>query len=230
MGGGGIVGVLMACACLALSAPLASCGGNGDDASRAAAAPAPLKRAHSGTANVLLLVDASKQMDDDHLAKARTALDDLVRAVPPGDRVGLASFSDHFQPVVPVMGARENRRPLRAAIRGLKAAGDSAPYDSTLQAYGVQRELAGGRTLNSVLVLAHGEDLASQSSFARVRRLLGSQGDGPRVRVFTVAYDTPSDSGLSEALAAFAKASHGEALTATKDDVGQVLRKAWGML
>jgi uncharacterized protein (DUF58 family) len=220
----------MACACLALSAPLQSCGGSDDDTSRAAAAPAPLTHAHSGTANVLLLVDASKQMDDDHLAKARTALDDLVRAVPPGDRVGLASFSDHFQPVVPVMGARENRRPLRAAIRGLKAAGDSAPYDSTLQAYGVQRELAGGRTLNSVLVLAHGEDLASQNSFARVRRLLGSQRDGPHVRVFTVAYDTPADSGLRQALAAFAKASHGKAFTATKDDVGQVLRRAWGEL
>ena len=226
MAGGGIVGVLMTCACVAL----ASCGGGRQDASSAATPPAPIKHVHKGNANVLVLADVSEDMDGDRLAKERAALDSLVRAVPSGDRLGLAVFADHFNPVVPVLAARQNRARLRSAIARFQAGGHSAAYDSILQAYGIQRELASSTRANTVLVMAHGEDLASQNSFDRVRRLLGSQRDGPRVRVFTVAYDTPTDSGLRQALAAFAKASHGEALTATKENVGQVLRRAWGRL
>jgi uncharacterized protein (DUF58 family) len=226
MAGGGIVGVLMACACVALG----SCGGADQDASSAATPPAPITHVHKGNANVLVLADLSEEMDGDRLAKECAALDSLVRAVPSGDRLGLAVFANHFNPVVPVLGARQNRARLRSAIARFQAGGQSAAYDSILQAYGIQRELASSTRANTVLVLAHGEDLASRNSFARIRRLLGSQRHGPRVRVFTVAYDTSPDSGLREALAAFAKASHGQALTATKENVGQVLRRAWRML
>jgi hypothetical protein len=224
MAGGGIVKVLMACACLALC----SCGGGDQEASSAATPPAPIEHPQSGSANVLVVADVSKEMDGDRLSKERAALDSLVRTVPASDRIGLATFSNTFAPVVPVLAARENRARLRAAIRGLKAGGDSAAFDSIVQAYGIQRELAGGARRNSVLVLVHGEDSASQSSPARVKRLLGSQKDGPRVRVFTVAYET--DAGLAKALAAFAKASKGEAFTATQANVGQMLRRAWSGL
>lgn len=230
MTGGGIVSVLVACACAVSATPLAGCGKHDGDGTRAAASPAPLKHVRRGTANVLVVVDTSSEMDGERLSKARAALDALARALPAGDRVGLARFSDGFEPLVPVLGVREDRAPLRRAIAALRAGGDSAVYDATLQAYGIQRELAGGRRLNTVMVLAHSEDSASKSSFARVRRLLGAQRDGPRLRVFTIAYDTDPDSGLREALAEFARASHGRALTATAANLGSVLRAAWKSL
>jgi uncharacterized protein (DUF58 family) len=228
--GGGIVRTLVACACVACAAPLSACGDDQGGGSPAAAAPVPLEHAHHGTANVLLVVDTSKEMDGDRLSKARAGLDSLVRALPAGDRVGLARFSEQFEPLVPVSEERQNRAPLRKAIASLQPGGDSAAYDSTLQSYGIQRELAGGRKLNTVMVLAAADDSASKSSFARVRRLLGAQTDGPRVRVFTIAYDTGPSSGLRQALAAFAKASRGKAFTATPGNVGEVLRKAWERL
>jgi len=227
MTGGGIVRALVACACMAFVPLVAACGSDQPNDSPASAAPAPLEHADGGTANVLLVVDTSKEMDGDRMARARDALDSLVRAVPAGDRVGLARFSEQLEPLVPVSDAKQNRTSLRKAIAGLQPGGDSAVYDATLQSYGIQRELAGGRRLNTVIVLANSEDSASKSSYARVRRLLGAQGDGPRVRVFTIAYDTSPGSGLREALAAFAKRSQGKAFTATQANVGQALRKAW---
>jgi hypothetical protein len=226
MTGGGFVAVVIASACLAL----ASCGKDDQREPRAAAAPAPLTHASSGSANVLVLLDLSTQMRGERLARLQSALDSLVRAVPDSDRVGLAVYSDHFNPAVPVLGMRENRKRLRSAISRVQAGGHATAYDSTLQAYGIQRELASSKRQNSVLVLAHSDDNASKSKAARVRRMLGSQRDGPRVRVLTVAYDTPRSARLRPALRAFAKVSRGEAFQATPHDVGAKLRAAWKSL
>jgi hypothetical protein len=226
MAGGGFVAVVIASACLAL----ASCGKDGRQEPRAAAAPTPLTHASGGSANVLVLVDLSGQMRGERLARVQAALDSLVRAVPGSDRVGLAVYSDHFNPAVPVLAMRENRKRLRSAISRLQAGGHSTAYDSTLQAYGIQRELASSRRQNSVLVLAHRDDDASKSKAARVRRMLASQRDGPRVRVLTVAYDTRRRSRLRRALRGFAKASRGKAFTASPRDVGAKLRAAWKSL
>jgi uncharacterized protein (DUF58 family) len=230
MKGWGLVRMAVVCACVASAAALGACGEDERSDSRAAAAPAPLEHSHRGAANVLIVVDASEGMDGERMGKARAGLDSLVRALPAGDSVGLARFSSHFEPLVPVLAVRENRRQLLAAVSALEPGGDSAVYSATLQAYGIQRELAGGRGANTVIVLAHSEDSASTVPYTRVRRLLGARSHGPGVRVFTVAYDTDRDSGLREALAEVARASNGKAYTATPDDLGSVLRRAWSSL
>ena len=230
MTGGAIGKLLVACACVACALPLSACGDDQGGDPPAAAQRAPVEHAHRGSANVLLVVDSSKEMDGTRLSRARAGLDSLVRSLPGGDRVGLARFSEQLEPVVPVSRAKRNRALLRTAIASLEPGGDSAVYDATLQSYGIQRELAGGRSLNTVLVLAAVEDSASKSSYARVRRLLGSQAGRSRVRVFTIAYDTKRASGLRQALRAFARASRGKAFTATPANVGQVLRRAWERL
>ena len=219
MTGGGIVAALLA------TAFVLGCGGAATDD----AAVQPL-RVQRGPANVLLVVDSSEEMDGGRLARARAGLDALVRAMPAADRVGLARFSEQLEPLVPVAGAGRNRRRLRTAIASLRPGGDSAVYDATLQAYGIQRELSAGRHLDTVVVLAHGEDSASRSSFARVRRLLGAQGGDARVRVFTIAYDTDPAAGIREAFRAFARAAGGRAYAAGPADVGSVLRTVWKSL
>ena len=227
MPGRGSFGLAIACACMALSA----CGGGGRAQPSAATPPPPIKHANGDSANVLVLADLSQQVAGDRLTHLQAALDSLVRAVPGGDRIGLAVFADHFNPAVPVLGVGQNRARLRSAIHRFQAGGDSAPYDAVLQAYGIQRELASSSRVNTVLVVAHSEDDASRSSFARVRRLVGSQrADGPRVRVFTIAYDTAASAGLREALSGLAKVSGGKSYSASQDDVGHVLRRAWAAL
>src|SRR4051794_15385429 len=148
MPGRGSFGLAIACACMALSA----CGGGDNAQSSAAAPPAPIKHANGDSANVLVLADLSQQVAGDRLARLQAALDSLVRSAPGSDRVGLAVFADHFTPAVPVLGADQNRARLRSAIHRFQAGGDSAPYDSILQAYGIQRELASSRRVNTVLV------------------------------------------------------------------------------
>ena len=217
MTGGGFVGVVAACACMVVL----GCG----EEPRADPRPAPVGHESRGVANVLLVVDTSEEMGGERLERARAGLDELVRAVPPSDRVGLARFSAGFEPLVPVTEMKGNRDALRRAIAGLRAAGPSAVYDATLQAYGLQRELAGGRRLNAVIVLAHGDDSASRTTYERVRKLLGS-----RVSVTTIAYDTTPASGLRAALTGFSRASGGVALTATPENLGSVLRRAWRTL
>jgi hypothetical protein len=227
MPGRGSVGLAIACACMAL----ASCGGGDTAQPSAATPPTPIKHATGDSANVLVLTDLSQQVAGDRLTHLQAALDSLVRAVPGSDRVGLAVFADHFNPAVPVLGADQNRARLRSAIHRFEAGGDSAPYDATLQAYGIQRELASSSRVNTVLVIAHSEDDASHTSFARVRKLVASQRhDRLHVRVFTVAYDTTAGSGLGEALKAFASESGGKSFTASQQNVGQVLRRAWAAL
>jgi hypothetical protein len=227
MPGRGSVVLAIVCACVALSA----CGGDDQPASTAAAPPPPIQHADGKGANVVVLADLSKQVAGSRLTHMQSALDSLVRAVPDSDRLGLAVFADGFNPTVPVLSARQNRARLRSAIHRFQAGGESAPYDALLQAYGIQRELASGNRVNSVLVVAHSEDDASRASFARVRKLIASQHrDALHVRVFTIAYDTPPSSGLSEALAAFAKASGGKSFSATQQNLGQVLREAWASL
>jgi len=219
MKGGAIAAALLG------SAWLAGCG----HASSDEGAPQPL-RVHRAGANVVVVVDTSGEMAGERLARARAGLDELVRALPARDHVGLARFSEQLEPLLPVEGARSNRRRLRAAVASLEAGGHSAVYDATLQAYGIQRELAGGRHLNTVVVLAHGEDSASRSSYGRVRRLLGAQGSGVRVRVFTIAYDTDPDAGVRQALHAFASVSGGRSYRASPADVDTVLRRVWQAL
>lgn len=223
MTGGGFVGLLMTCACLALAA----CG----EDPRATAPPPPVQHESKGVASVLLVIDSSAEMSGERLDRARAGLDALVRAIPASERVGLARFGARFEPLVPVTEMRGNRAALRRAIAALRpGAGAAAPYDAVLQAYGIQRELSGGRALNAVIVVAHAEDSASDASYRRVRRTLGSQSGGPRLRVMTIAYDTATGSGLREALAAFARASGGDALRAAPEDVEAKLRAAWEAL
>lgn len=210
---------------------LSACGGSDQPATSATPPPTPIKHATGDSANVLVLADLSQQVGGDRLTHLQGALDSLVRAVPDTDRLGLAVFADHFNPAVPVLAAGQNRARVRSAIHRLQAGGDSAPYDAIVQAYGIQRELASSNRVNSLLVVAHSEDDASRISFDRVRRIVGyRRADGPRVRVFTVAYDTATSSGLREALATLARASGGKSFSASPQNLGQVLRRAWASL
>jgi len=206
-----------------MAAALAACGS--DDQAAA------IDGGRTKPANVLLIVDGSGAMvDAGRLDRVRDGLDELIGELPPGDRVGLASFSQGLRPVVPIAPVRRNRQRLRAAVDKLRAGGRSMLYDAVVQGYGLVRELARRTQANAVVVLAHAPDAGSATRFGRLRRLLAAQrGSGPRVRVFTVGYDS-ADGSLHGALALLAQASGGQPHSAGADDVEPVLRTIWSEL
>jgi Mg-chelatase subunit ChlD len=223
MMGGGSTRAALAAAAIALA--LGACGGgdSGDDASAA-----PIERGNRDPANFLIVLDASEPMaDDDRLDKAREALGSFVRELPDGDSVGLAAYSDRFRPLVPISPVPGVRARIADALTGLEAGGGAALHDAVMEAYGIQRELAGENRIDGVLVIAHAPDSGSESSVARVEKLLGARaGSATRVPVITVSYgDGPADE-----LAALARASGGKAYESGGDDLEAVLRKAWNGL
>jgi len=226
MGGGSArAAPAVAAIALALAFALGACGGgdSGDDASAA-----PLKRGDREPANILIVLDASEAMgDDERLDKAREALDSFARELPEGDGVGLAAYSDRFRPLVPISPVPGVRARLSDALSGVEAAGDAALYDAGLEAYGIQRELAGEDRIDGILLIAHAPDSGSESGAARVEKLFEAQaGSATRVRVITVSYDD----GPADALAALARASGGRAYESDVDELEAVLRKAWNGL
>jgi Mg-chelatase subunit ChlD len=206
-------------AALAVAVVLGSCGG--DDPAAA------IDGGGREAANVLLVVESSAAMgEENRLERVRDGLDELIAELPPGDRVGLAGFSDQLHPVVPVLPVERNRAGLLDGAEKLSAGGPSMLYDATVEGYGIVRELARRGRVNAVVVLAHSPDAGSATRIARLRRLLAA---GSRVRVFTVGYDSP-DSSLHGALALIARASGGRAHSAGSDDVEPVLRRIWASL
>jgi Ca-activated chloride channel homolog len=225
MMGGGSARAALAAAAIAIAVALGACGG-GDDGDDASAAP--LKRGDREPANFLIVLDASGAMaEDDRLQRARESLDAFAAGLPADDSVGLAAYSDRFTPLVPISPVGDNRDRLRDALITVRAGGDSALNDATLESYGVLRELAGANRIDGVLLIAHAPDSASEASTKRVRELLGEQrGGAARVQVITIAYDGGPRAGLAE----FARASGGRAYASERDGLEAVLRQAWNGL
>lgn len=106
------------------------------------------------TRSVALVVDTSGSMAGERLSQARKAVEAYLAAVPADVRVGLVTFS-----AVPTAVAVPSidRAPVRRAVAGMRAAGDTSLYDAVLLA----ARLVAGADERRVLVLSDGEDSAS---------------------------------------------------------------------
>jgi Ca-activated chloride channel family protein len=177
-------------------------------------------------ANVLLVLDTSGSMADEHrLQNAKAGLKVFLRQVQPQDRVGLTTFSDQIRPLVAVGPFAANRARLESTVDRLIADGGTAAFDATAQGYETVRSLAGtGDRINAVVLLTDGEDTDSSRSVADVERELEGQGDSrTQVRVFTIAYSAGA-AGAKEALQRIAAASGGNGYTGNTEDIEAVYR------
>ena len=176
-------------------------------------------------ANILLVVDTSGSMNDqDRLARAKDGLGTFFREVSPNDRVGLTTFSDVIQPLVPVSPFAQNRDQLQSTVGRLIADGGTAFFDATVEGVETVRALNDSERINAVVLLTDGEDTDSSRGADDVVELLRSQGDSAtKTRVFTIAYSAEAE-GAEEALAAIAKASGGQSYTGDTEDIETVYR------
>ena len=182
-------------------------------------------RADRKPANVLLVLDTSGSMNEENrLPSAKRGLQTFLAQVQSQDNVGLTTFSDKIQPLVPISPVRGNRAQLRGIVRNLVADGGTAAYDAAAAGVEQVQKLADTSRINAVVLLTDGEDTDSSRSADDVVRELEAQGDSSRrVRVFTIAYSAGA-AGAAENLERIAAASGGKAYVGKTSDIESVYR------
>ena len=122
-------------------------------------------RADRKPANVLLVVDTSGSMVEEHrLERAKQGLATFLRQLSPNDRVGLEAFNEDITPLVPIAPVRQNIGRLRSTIDSLIADGGTAFYDAAIRGFDDVRALNDRDRINAVVLLTDGEDTDSSAS------------------------------------------------------------------
>jgi Ca-activated chloride channel homolog len=176
-------------------------------------------------ANVLLVVDTSGSMNEENrIGRAKQGLEAFFREVSPNDRVGLLTFSDRIQPLVPLAPFKQNRGRLQGTVRELIADGGTALYDATIAGFQGVRRLRDRERINAVVVLSDGEDTDSGATAQQAVEAVRAQGDSSdQVRVFTIEYSA-SAAGAAETLAAIGKGSGGMKYEGDTEDIESVYK------
>jgi Ca-activated chloride channel family protein len=176
-------------------------------------------------ANVLLVVDTSGSMGDEHrLDRAKEGLRAFLSELSPNDRVGLVSFNDQITPLVPIAPVRQNGPRLRSTVDTLIAGGGTSIYDASIRGLQEVQALRDRTRINAVVLLTDGEDTNSSASVEEAVGRMAAQGDATnRVRVFTIAYSA-SAQGAEDALRRIAGASGGKEYTGDTQDIELVYR------
>jgi Ca-activated chloride channel homolog len=176
-------------------------------------------------ANVLLVVDTSGSMiEENRLERAKEGLVTFLREVSPNDRVGLTTFSDEIQSLVPIAPVRQNQGRLRSTIDSLIADGGTAFHDAAIRGLQDVQNLHDRDRINAVVLLTDGEDTDSSASIDQAVQRMEAQGDSEsRVRVFTIAYSAGAE-GAEEGLERIAEGSGGQAYSGDTEDIELVYR------
>jgi Ca-activated chloride channel family protein len=182
-------------------------------------------RADRKPANILLVLDVSGSMGDEHrLDRAKEGLDVFLRNIEKQDSVGLLTFNDELQPLFDITPFPRIKDRLRETIRNLVPGNGTAIYDATIRAFDDVRARRDTGRINAVVLLTDGEDTDSSHSFDEARETLRSQGDSENsVRVFTIAYSAGAV-GAKQQLEALAAASGGKSYEGTTQDIESVYR------
>lgn len=172
-------------------------------------------------ARVLIIVDVSGSMDAlvpgtggaTKLDLVKAALGAAIQQVGDDDEVGLWSFSDLHEQLVPLAKVGGQRSKLQAAIASLTANGGTLLYSTVRDGWEFVRTTADPTHISAVVVLTDGQDNQSApGSLTSLTDALSAQPAGAAVRVFTVAYGSDADRGD---LSRIAQASRGEAYDAS---------------
>jgi len=170
-------------------------------------------------ARVLIIVDVSGSMDE-QVVPGATKLD-LVKAallaaidqVGDDDEVGLWSFSDQHQQLVPINRVGAQRAQLKTAVASLQANGGTLLYSTVHDGWDYVSKSADPTHINAVVVMTDGQDNHSPGgALSALTDALAKQPEGAAVRVFTVAYGHDAD---KSDLGLIAQASRGQAYDAS---------------
>jgi Ca-activated chloride channel family protein len=176
-------------------------------------------------ANVAVVVDVSGSMQDEgKLVHAQEGLRLFLRQFSPRDRVGLVTFANTANVIVPLAAMKTNRPLLERSVDNLIPGGSTAVYDATMRGVNLVASLRDSTRINAVVVLTDGEDnkstLFSRQLISQLRRR--SEGDIGNVRVFTIAYGSDAN---ADVLTAIATASGGKEYAGDPNEIDSVYRQ-----
>ena len=182
-------------------------------------------RADRKPANVAIVVDVSGSMQDEaKLAHAQEGLRVFLHHFSRRDRVGLVTFADGVNVIVPIEQIAANRAILERSVDNLVAGGDTAVYDATLRGVDLVASLRDASRINAVVVLTDGEDNKSgvdaEQLLSELRRR--SESDVGTIRIFTIAYGHDAN---TQVLTEIASASGGEEYAGDPSEIGAVYRQ-----
>ena len=178
-------------------------------------------------ANVMLVTDVSGSMaEEDRLKRAKQGLQVFFDEVAPTDRLGLISFAEEIDTLVPVHERFRRGEPeLTATVESLVAGGSTAVYDATAEALRAVRKLGDPTRINAMVVLTDGQDNESNLTDDELVDLVSNRDDSALpVRIFTIAY-SPDAEAAEAVLKRIAAASGGQAYTGTTSDIDAVYRQ-----
>jgi len=148
----------------------------------------------------------------------------FLRQFSPRDRVGLVTFANTANVIVPLAPMKTNRPLLERSVDNLIPGGSTAVYDATMRGVNLVASLRDSTRINAVVVLTDGEDnkstLFSQQLISQLRRR--SEGDIGNVRVFTIAYGSDAN---ADVLTAIATASGGKEYAGDPNEIDSVYRQ-----
>jgi Ca-activated chloride channel homolog len=176
-------------------------------------------------ANVAVVVDVSGSMQEhSRLELAQQGLRVFLRQFSPRDRVGLLTFSDQVNSIVPVASMATNRGLLLSSVDQLVAGGGTAVYDATLRGVAEIAALNDTTRINAVVVLTDGADNESHIGSARLiaRLRQRSEGQEGNIRVFTIAYGSSAEGDI---LGKIAEASGGKGYSGDPSKIVTVYRQ-----
>jgi Ca-activated chloride channel family protein len=176
-------------------------------------------------ANVAIVVDTSGSMEEGHkITQAQDGLRVFLRQFSPRDRVGLITFAEQVDTVVPIAPFASDRAQLQSAVANLVTGGGTAVYDATQRGVEIVAALNDPTRINAVVVLTDGEDNQSRLTAERLEAMLTQRAENAErnIRVFTIAYGADAN---EHALAAIAKASGGQSYAGDPSEIEAVYRQ-----
>jgi Ca-activated chloride channel family protein len=143
-------------------------------------------------ANVVLVLDTSGSMNDDHkIQNAREGARQLVSLLSDGDRLSLLPFNSKISWASQNVLIKTGRDELSRTIDSLFAQDGTALYDSIGTAYQylqTQNRENESDSILSVVVLTDGEDTESKMHLNELMNQIRYDGETHNIHVFTIAY------------------------------------------
>jgi len=166
-------------------------------------------------ARVLVIVDTSGSMDDQvpgtgttKLGLVKAALLAALDQIGDADQVGLWSFSDQYQEVVPVGTVATQRARLKGAVTSLAPGGGTLLYSTIGAGLDQMKKLVNPNYITAMVVLTDGADNASgTSALGNLTKTESSQPAESSVRVFTIAYGVDANRDVLRQIAEASQAS-----------------------
>ena len=166
-------------------------------------------------ARVLVVVDISGSMDDKvpgtgttKLGLVKAALMAALDQIGDADQVGLWSFSDQYQEVVPVGTVGLQRVALKKAVASLEPGGGTLLYGTIGAGLDQMKKLLSPGYITAMVVLTDGADNASgTNALDDLTKIERSQPAESSVRVFTIAYGVDANRDVLREIAEASQAS-----------------------